>query len=115
MIMVARGGIPLVGRTHAEKLGNLTLKTDKNVKNSPVFSLGSVIASRYFINMKRTVQRQYRTFRADRDYKMERLLDSANNIVGNDHQDMAILLGDTFKKTWKLEVYITDPGVVDGI
>lgn len=45
-IYLARGGMSLVGRAHARKLGNLTLETDGAVKSAPeMFSLGPVIAS----------------------------------------------------------------------
>ncbi|KAJ5427040.1 hypothetical protein N7465_002110 [Penicillium sp. CMV-2018d] len=97
MVIVARGGIPLIGWMHASKLGNLTLKTDANVENSPAFRAGPVIASKSFVDMKRTVQRQYKTLRDDRQYKMELILKSANDVVSNDHHDMAILLGDIHK------------------
>lgn len=97
MVIVARGGISLIGWMHASKLGNLTLKTDANVKNSPAFRAGPVIASKSFVDMKRTVQRQYKTLRDDRQYKMELILESANDVVSNDHPDMAILLGNIHK------------------
>lgn len=55
-IYLARGGMSLVGRAHARKLGNLTLKTDGAVKSAPgIFSLGPVIASSWFANMYSTV------------------------------------------------------------
>lgn len=55
-IYLARGGMSLVGRAHARKLGNLTLKTDGAVKSaSGMFSLGPVIASSWFANMHSTV------------------------------------------------------------
>ncbi|KAI2766355.1 hypothetical protein CBS147339_7233 [Penicillium roqueforti] len=95
MIMVARGIIPLVGREHATKLGNLTLKTDANIKNSPAFTVGPVVASKSFVEMSRSIQRQYVTHKPDREYKMEYNVDTAVDMVSNDHQDMAILLGDS--------------------
>ncbi|KAF9250005.1 hypothetical protein DTO013E5_7093 [Penicillium roqueforti] len=94
MIMVAQGIIPLVGQLHARKLGNLTLKTDANIKNSPAFTVGPVVASKSVVEMSRSIQRQYVTHKPDRGYKMEYNLDTAVDVVSNDHQDMAILLGD---------------------
>ncbi|CRL20927.1 unnamed protein product [Penicillium camemberti] len=43
----------------AHKLGYLSLKTEQNVKNVPDFTLGPVMASASFVNMPRTVVRQY--------------------------------------------------------
>lgn len=56
----ARGCIPLLGRRHATKLGNIRLKTDATLKESTAtFTLGPVVASASFVNLPRTITRQF--------------------------------------------------------
>ncbi|KAJ5203189.1 hypothetical protein N7449_005268 [Penicillium cf. viridicatum] len=72
IIYIARGGTPLLGRTHGTKLGNLSLKTDSNLKNIPVFTVGPIIASASFVNMPRTLERQYTKLTGEATYPMEK-------------------------------------------
>lgn len=98
-IIVARGGTPLIGRQHADKLGNISLKTDANIRHNSTFTIGKVVASASFVNMPRSIQRQHRTIRNDKDYKMEQQLETVVDIVATDHHNLTILLGDNDKRT----------------
>lgn len=52
MVYVAKGGILLLSAAHAIKLGNISLKTDKNLKDSSAFfSISAVIASVSFVRI----------------------------------------------------------------
>ncbi|KAJ5967037.1 hypothetical protein N7501_003285 [Penicillium viridicatum] len=67
-VYVARDDSPLTGCAHANKLGHLSLKTDHNIKNAPAFTLGPLMASASFVNMPRTIVRQYSKSEDDMKY-----------------------------------------------
>ncbi|KAJ5356557.1 hypothetical protein N7517_011166 [Penicillium concentricum] len=88
----ATGGIPLVGRTYAHKIGNLCSKSESAVKSSTeIFTLGPVAPLKSFVYMPRTITRQ--------SYKLEQTLDSVIDRVGTDHHHLAVLLSDVKTKS----------------
>ena len=100
MIYVAKGGIPLLAAAHATKLGNISLKTDKNLKDSSAFfSIGAVIASASFVRMPRSKTRQQLATQQPPTYPNEERLQTYRDKLAEDHNGLSILLGDIDENT----------------